>query len=566
MPSRATVRQTILVIIAAAALYLVGNDTVGLWDRDEPRYAQTSKQMLQSDPPNWVVPRLLDDVRTAKPILIYWCQAISMKLLGRTTPFAARLPSVVAMLLTLTVLAAVLGRTVGPRRAFWTVFILSTTGLAIAAAKMCIIDSLLLLWIVIAQLCLAAVYTGRRDWSLVFILWGAFGVAVLAKGPVILVIQLSTMLVLAALDVGADWRRRAAWLYAIRWWRHTRPLVGLLIVIAIVSPWLITLHIREPSFLPTTLKHDVVTRTMQPLEGHKGPPGYYLLTIWATYFPWCLLLPVTVILAWKNRRLAPIRFALAAAVGPWLVFEFVQTKLPHYVLPAFPALAFLTADALVRCVRGQYDYLARPAFRTGAAIWAIIVALTGFLPWLMIRLFPATPLLCNVMTIISLAGLLYAAVVYVNLMKRRYATAAAAMGAGMIGVIAVFYGLYLPHADYLWIPQRVSRVLIDHGATTKGEVFMLDIREDSLPYYQGGTIRPLNVKNLDDDPTLWPPFLVVTQQAWQHMSKRLTSRYDRVGEPVRGLLYADNHRVVDVLVVRKKETANPNDEIRMTNQ
>src|SRR5687768_6130071 len=122
-PRDLLVRQIVLVLHAAAALYLVGNDAVGLFDRDEPRYAQTSKQMLQSDPPNWVVPRLLDDVRTAKPILIYWCQALSMKVLGSTSPFAARLPSAVAMLLTLTVLSVVLARSVGFHRAFWTVFI-----------------------------------------------------------------------------------------------------------------------------------------------------------------------------------------------------------------------------------------------------------------------------------------------------------------------------------------------------------------------------------------------------------------------------------------------------------
>src|SRR4051812_6760759 len=145
-------RYLILVIIAAAALYLIGNDRVGLWDRDEPRYAQTSKQMLQSDPPDWIVPRLLGEVRTAKPIFIYWCQAGSMWLLHSTGEFAARLPSALAMIITLIVLAITIGKSIGWQRAFWTVFIFATSGLVIAAAKMCITDSVLLLWITIAQL------------------------------------------------------------------------------------------------------------------------------------------------------------------------------------------------------------------------------------------------------------------------------------------------------------------------------------------------------------------------------------------------------------------------------
>ena len=295
-------RYLIIVIIAAAALYLIGNDRVGLWDRDEPRYAQTSRQMLQSNPPDWVVPRLLDDVRTAKPIFIYWCQAGAMWLLNSSDPFAARLPSVIAMVITLIVLAIAIGKSIGWWRAFWTIFILSTCGLVIAAAKMCITDSVLLLWITIAQLCLFAIYQGNRSWLLTIILWLSIGLALLTKGPVILGIQLTTTLVLAALDVGRDWRSSRAWLSAIRWWPNTRPLIGILLAAAVVAPWIIQVQHREPTFLKRAL-HDVVARSIKPLEGHAGPPGYYLLTVWGTLFPWCILLPAAIPSAWRNRRL-----------------------------------------------------------------------------------------------------------------------------------------------------------------------------------------------------------------------------------------------------------------------
>src|SRR5690348_5690780 len=72
----------LLIIVASGGLYLLGNNSVALWDRDEPRYAQTSRQMLQSG--DWVVPHYLDNIRTAKPALIYWCQASAMKLFGDT--------------------------------------------------------------------------------------------------------------------------------------------------------------------------------------------------------------------------------------------------------------------------------------------------------------------------------------------------------------------------------------------------------------------------------------------------------------------------------------------------
>src|SRR5580704_7448665 len=94
-----------LLIVASGGLYLIGNGSVALWDRDEPRYAQTSRQMLQSG--DWVVPHYLKLVRTAKPVFIYWCQASAMEVFGDTA-FAARLPSVVATIALLILLSVVL--------------------------------------------------------------------------------------------------------------------------------------------------------------------------------------------------------------------------------------------------------------------------------------------------------------------------------------------------------------------------------------------------------------------------------------------------------------------------
>src|SRR5687768_5336689 len=116
-PRRRHALYILLTLVGAAIVYLVGNDRVTLWDRDEPRYAQTSRQMLRGG--DWVVPRLLDEVRTAKPAFIYWCQAAAMRVFGEHE-FAARLPSAAAMLLTLSLLAVVIWRTLGPRRAAWT--------------------------------------------------------------------------------------------------------------------------------------------------------------------------------------------------------------------------------------------------------------------------------------------------------------------------------------------------------------------------------------------------------------------------------------------------------------
>src|SRR5258706_4888451 len=542
-------RYLIVVIIAAATLYLIGNDRVGLWDRDEPRYAQTSRQMLQSNPPDWIVPRLLDDVRTAKPIFIYWCQAGSMLLLNSTDAFAARLPSVIAMVITLIVLGIAIGKSIGWWRAFWTVFILATCGLVIAAAKMCITDSVLLLWITIAQICLFAIYQGNRSRLVTIIMWLAIGVALLTKGPVVVGIQLTTVLALAALDVGRDWRTGRAWLNAIRWWPRTRPLIGILLAAAVVAPWLIQVQHREPTFLKRAFWHDVVARSIKPLEGHAGPPGYYLLTVWGTFFPWCILLPAALPWAWRNRRLAPLRFALAAVVGPWILMEIVKTKLAHYVLPAFPPLAFLTADMLYRTIRGQINDLRRPAFIALAGIFAIIVAALGAAPWLAMRRFDSLPI--TAMIILSVAGIVYAASVFILFARRRIPMAAAAMGVGMMAIIAILYALYLPSAQFLWLPQHVASVLLEEGATHRGDVINLDYRQDSLAYYQGGTIREKETAYFANTPRKqWATWVVLTPELWQKLPLDVRSQYQPFSIS-RGLAYAKRGTIIEVLIVRR---------------
>src|SRR5581483_1753177 len=123
-----------------------------------------------------------DVVRTAKPIFIYWCQAGAMKLLGATDAFAARLPSAVAMLLTLILVAVVVWRVTDPQRALWTTLILASCALSIASAKMCLTDAVLLLFVTIAQVCLYAIWRGNRSILIVIVMGIAVGIAGLTKG------------------------------------------------------------------------------------------------------------------------------------------------------------------------------------------------------------------------------------------------------------------------------------------------------------------------------------------------------------------------------------------------
>jgi 4-amino-4-deoxy-L-arabinose transferase-like glycosyltransferase len=557
--ARPFILRSLLLLAACTAVYLVGNANIALWDRDEPRYAQTSRQMLQSG--DWIVPHLMEDVRGAKPIFIYWCQALSMKLTGHDDAFAARLPSVIGMTLTLALLLVMLSRWIGPQRAWWTVFIFASSALTIAAAKMSITDAVLLLFITTSQLGLYAILRGRAGWGTIAFFGISVGFAGLTKGPVVLGVLAATLIALAILnfiDRKKPWIARAkarltarskspAGVVAMKW------ILATLLVIAVIAPWLVLMERNQPGYLLNTLWKEVIKRAGKPLEGHKGPPGYYLVLVWATYFPWSLLLPTAITVAWRHRKVPQVRFAICAIAGPWVMFEIVQTKLPHYVLPTYPFLAFLTADALVRCVRHQHDDLVHKRFIAMTAAWAVIAVLIGFAPWaVFVVLGGLNESLVNAMTLLSAVALAYAFVVFRHAKSHRLQPMAASMGIGMLAVMFIFAGVYLPRADFLRLSPNVAAVLRAHGATKPGDVLSIGYKEPSLVFHQGGTLRPAEKEFLTThEPSQWPEWIVIKGSIWETLDADIQNRFEIV-DAFHGINPADDPKPVDVLVARQK--------------
>ena len=551
--ARALPRRAGAVLLGVGALavvaYFVGNERVSLWDRDEPRYAQCAREMLQSG--DWVVPRLYGEPRTAKPPLIYWLQATAMKSLGETAA-AARLPSAAAMPITLALLYFAFRAAAGERRAFWATLVCASSVMVMISAKAGITDSVLLLWTVIAQLCLYLLWRGRREWSVVIVMAVALGLAGLTKGPVILGVLGMTAVALFALGRTVPAARRgprAERTGGSRARAAAQTLVAAAVIAAVVGPWIFLVEQRSPGFVWSSLSHDVGRRMSSGLEGHKGPPGYYLATIWPFFLPWSLLLPLALVLGWKNRHLPPVRFALAAAVGPWLMFEMVKTKLPHYMLPTYPALAFLVGDAIVRCLRGQQDDLVRRPFVVAAGVWAGLVSVIALVPVIASVYFKTS---VTAAIIFAAVGIGYAWLVFRLFQQRQPARGLLAAGAGSLAICAVAWAVYLPRAEYLRTSIRVADVLKNNGGSAPARVLMLDYKEPSLAFYQGGGAREVRSGVLTAELVRSAPWIVVTQEVWKGTDDATQGTVDVVAT-ARGLAYADGGRVVDLLVLRSKD-------------
>jgi 4-amino-4-deoxy-L-arabinose transferase-like glycosyltransferase len=538
-------------------VYLAGNQATPLWDRDEPRYAQASRQMARSG--DWVVPMLLDEPRLKKPVLIYWLQAASMKILGETR-FAARLPSAVGMVAVLAIVGLVGSGMTDQTRAWLAAFLLGTSVLAIAAAKMCITDAVLLVFILATQLCLYRLWMGERSWGLWAIMGLAIGLAMLTKGPVVLGVMGTTLLALAVFR----WLDRRSFKPAesplpspgprkspLHWFGGIALASGAAMIVLL--PWLLAMEGRIPGYTWSTLRDEVIARAGKPQEGHKGPPGYYLLTIWVSWFPWSAILPWVLVAAWKRRAAPWIRFSLAACIGPWLMLEAVQTKLPHYLLPVFPFLAFLTADWVIEQIR------ASTTGRRGLSkVWSAALALgwVGFgLSFLLIPWVPGLDPVpaeywigSGVLALVSVAG---AIVLYRGVAAGKPWIAPA--GLLVWTTVVVVTGLVVPQATFLQLSPRIAATLEAAGATQSRRILMIDYKEPSLAFEQGGTIRPERRNNYlqETPPSEWPDFLVLTAGIWAATDASIKEQWQEAGR-LRGINYASDPTPVEVVVLRKR--------------
>lgn len=549
----------LLAILSGALLaYLLGNGSVTLLDRDEPRYAQTSRQMLQSG--DWVVPRFLDTVRTAKPVLIYWCQATAMAVFGDNA-FAARFPSAVAMVGTLAVLGLCVWREAGARRGIWTAFILATSALTLGAAKMCLTDSVLLLWTIIGQCCIYRLWRQGISPLPVLMLGLSIGLSGLTKGPVSLGVHLMTIAALALLS----WKKITPTAVRMDTPRPRNFMPGNValaisvvtaVVCAVTLPWIYLIEMRAPGFLTQAIGHDVVQRIQTGHEGHSHPPGFYSLVVWATWFPWSLLLPAALVTGWKFRHLPLTRFALAAWIGPWVMFELISGKLPHYVLPTYPALAYLTADMLIRAARGTIPDLSQRPFKVFVWIGALGVAVLGSAPWVMIVIaqqYDARSMLAaTCFAVISVVG---AASVARYFNAGRVMSAARMMGVSAAAALVTFWAAFLPLYQPLRLSQRVADAITDAGGYAQVG-YMIDYKEPSLAFHAGGGL----VEQTQSDylqttpPDRWPIWIVLTERVWRTVPADVQTKWHVVTRE-RGLAYNDQTEPLTVLVIKNTHAA-----------
>jgi 4-amino-4-deoxy-L-arabinose transferase-like glycosyltransferase len=401
------IRNSVILFFGCVLFHLAGTWSLPLIDRDEPRFAEASREMIQRA--DYVVPYFNNRLRLDKPPFAYWAQVASYRIFGESD-FSARFPSAIAAALIALVIFAWGRRNDSARVGWWAAIIFTLSLQTFVHAKAAVADMWLVLFMTLAHWAGYELICGKqtsnsdksragaqrpasniqRRWWWVFYLSLAFGF--LAKGPIAWIPLLT---VGATIILARDWQLA----------RHLKLLRGTLLMLAVVALWGIPALIRtHGEFFAIGIGRHVIGRSLATMEGHGASSfGMYLLllpfyfvTIFISFFPWSIKLP------WLVRKLCRKKatiadpgysrseidnYLLTGIAIIFVIFTLVATKLPHYTLPAFPLLALLLGRHWqgVAAIRNRGS-LFRTIAVSAACVW---VAIALVVPPLVARFFPA---------------------------------------------------------------------------------------------------------------------------------------------------------------------------------
>lgn len=339
LAERVPAKPVTVIVLVGLCLFLSGNWLLPLVDRDEPRFAEAAREMGQRR--EIVIPWFNNKYRFDKPPLIYWCQMVSYGALGENS-FAARLPSALFAAGT-SALLVLWGRRLGNVKAgFYAGLMLCTCLEFLVHGRFAVADMPMVFFSSLAlwsgwEMTRPGTQAGKVWWLLFF---ASLGLGFLAKGPV-------AWLPLAGLGL-------VRWLHPQDFsLTPAKVVLGTVLTLGLVALWGVpALIATQGQFFKVGIGHHVIFRSFGVMEGHGGSGwlGFialaplYLATFFFSFFPWALRVPGTLRRWWPQRGQDLLgSYLLLQVAVVFGVFTLVRTKLPHYTMPALPAISLWLA-------------------------------------------------------------------------------------------------------------------------------------------------------------------------------------------------------------------------------
>ena len=543
-------RYHLLIILVVTGLVFFTNlGGPRLWDRDEPRNAGCAAEMLQRG--DWVTPVFNDELRTHKPVLLYWLMMSAYAVFG-VNEFAARFWS--AALGTGTVLLTYfIGQHLFHRRVgLWAAIILASSLMFGVASRAATPDAVLVFFSTAAL----AAYVGgtfhrsgaaagpsgvRRNWlpasvltdscfpasrPVILGMYTLLAMGVLAKGPVAVILPMAVigmfMLIqrwpandpsdaISADDNASRIRRGIGrlWMFVqffsprhfLRTLWAMRPLQVLLLLALIALPWYVLVGMRtDGAWLRGFLLEHNLHRAMQPMEGHAGSFLYYPVAALVGFFPWSIFAIPMLVCA--GRRVGRDQAGQAGYVfllcwvGVYIgLFSLAQTKLPSYITPCYPGLALLTAAYVFHWRRQSSRADSRWTYASMGSLVLVGVAILVGIPLAAERYLPGAEWIGWFGMILVAGGVIGTVLISTDRVKMAswtVATTAVAFATVAFGYVSIVVDAH-QQAD-----QLLNLIDHHHEAPVVGA---LGAMEPSWVFYLG---QPIHVLHADGKPIQQP--------------------------------------------------------------
>lgn len=539
-------RHYALLAVLAFLVALPGRLSLPPLDRDEPRYMQATAQMLSSG--NFLDIRFQDQPRYLQPAGIYWLEAGAVKTTEiitqnsnlRHESWPYRIPSLLASVFSILLTAWIGSRLFGGITGLCAAGLLLVAPLFAAESRMATIDSVLLLDVLCLQALLLRHFDDMRaerstPYRFSLLYWCALGVGLMLKGPIVLIPALGTLFSLSIC------------LRSVALIRQLRTGWGWMVSLLITLPWCIGIAVvSHGEFFRRAVGHNLLGKIAHPQETHGFPPGYYLILFLLAFWPGALAAIRSLPTLWQRRAKPEILFLLCWVIPHWLIFECLATKLPHYVLPTYPAIAILTAASLtlwpLNPLRSLWSKL-------GVTLYALLWGLAGFLfciagPVLLYRmeghLFAAS--------LIPAIGSLPLLLVGVRLFWKQdwQSGIICSIGTALLTEAGIFLCV-IPHLSSIQLSPRIAESFRELRPCPESVLLSPSYREPSLVFLTGGAVRllsPLQAADALHNHARCTLALIdqKDESAFQHELNRLGSEsilYDQF----EGLNYSNGHKL-----------------------
>ena len=442
------------IVLISLVVFLQGIFLIPPLDRDESRFASSTKNMIESE--NYIDIQLENVPRYKKPIGIYWAQAVFTKFLG-TSPYdkiwTYRIPSLLGLILSIILIYFNCRKIFNHQIAILSVFFLSTSLLFISEIHQAKTDGFLFLFISICNLIILSLISDlkNKNKKLINLYWISMAIGILIKGPIIIIFTILPLVVFSLI------------IRNINLLRYIHSPSGYLIFLILVLPWFILITIEsDGTFWYESVVNDLFKKVASGQESHGFPPGYYTILLFIFFWPGCIFLIDSFKIYFSHFKKIVIKdqqklFLFCCFLPCFLIFELIPTKLPHYVFPSYLPLSILISISL-------FDYskkdtvLKDTVFNFKTFIAHSIYPIT-FISTFIISIYIYWVITINVLFVSFLLGLFF--LLSLNqLFKKSLVKFLVFASFFQISVYLSIVHVLNPHLKIFWISKTINQVII----------------------------------------------------------------------------------------------------------